>query len=55
MNADEWRVVRVVTKRRQYLITADSIEEALKLLALEEPDAEVLNSRIIGVYTILVT
>lgn len=54
MIVDEWGVVRVVTKRRQYLITADSIEEALKLLVFEEPEAEVLNARFIGVYTLLV-
>lgn len=54
MNADEWRVVKVVTIERQYLVTADSLEEALDLVFCEEPEADVLEVRFIGVYTLLV-
>lgn len=56
MNADEWRVVKVVTKRRQYLVTADSLEEACELVDTEEggDGADVVEAVFIGVYTLLV-
>lgn len=54
MKSDEFRVVRVVTKERQYLVTAESIDKALELVDCEEDDAYVVEARYIGTYTLLV-
>lgn len=56
MNADEWGVVKVVTTKKQYLVTADSIDKALEWVDTEEgiEGADVIEARFIGVYTLLV-